>query len=169
MKWTLLLLVSLCCGLAAAKCKYRKNGDWTACSAEGLRSRTDVLKPEKSDASCAASRNITKVCREDCRYERRRRAEWGACDLSSSTIAATRKLVSGEGCPAQVTETFDCRVQRRFSKPAGRARKNKKKAMKKMQRRQKNQQRREQKQQRRQQRRQQRQQRRQNRKNQNQN
>ncbi|XP_037081192.1 uncharacterized protein LOC119101908 [Pollicipes pollicipes] len=159
MKWTVVLLVSLFCGLTAAKCKYRRDGDWGACSAEGVRSRTDVLKAEKSDPSCQASRNITKVCREDCQYVRRRQASWAECDRTSNTIAATRTLVSGDGCPAQVIELFDCRIQRRFGQGGRRRRPGKKaggrrKGQKKQQRRKDKQQRRTQRKQGRQQRRQ---------------
>ncbi|XP_043190096.1 uncharacterized protein LOC122375129 [Amphibalanus amphitrite] len=138
MKYPVLLLVTLCFGLAAAKCKYRRSGDWTACSAEGLKTRTDVLKEQKSDPTCHPTRNISKACREDCQYERRRLATWGECDQMSSTVTGTRNLVSGTGCPATVTEVFDCRVQRRFDRKSGRraARKGQKKAQRKAQRRQ---------------------------------
>lgn len=164
MKYPVLLLVTLCFGLAAAKCKYRRNGDWSACSAEGLKTRTDVVKEQKSDPTCHPTRNISKACREDCQYERRRLAVWGDCDPLSSTVSGTRKLVSGDGCPAQVTEVFDCRVQRRFDRKSDRraAKKSQKKAQRKAQRRQNKQTKQQRRLERKQQKRQQRQQNRQN-------
>lgn len=138
MKCSVVLLVALCFGFAAAKCKYQRSGEWTACAADGLKTKTDALKADKSDATCHPTRNISKLCREDCQYERRRLASWAACDPLSNTIAGTRQLVSGDSCPAQVTELFDCRIQRRFDRKSDRraAKKNLRKAQRKAQRRQ---------------------------------
>jgi len=135
MKWSVVLLVSLCFGLSAAKCRFRRGEDWSACSPEGLSTRQDTLKADKSDATCTAIRTLTRACRKECQYVRRRRATWSECEVATNTVTTQRSLVRGDGCPAEVSEVFDCRVQRRFSnKPA--AKKGQKKQQKKAQRKQ---------------------------------
>jgi hypothetical protein len=93
----------------AKKCAYTK-GDWSECSADGKKTRTDTLKPGQ-DAACEQQKTQEKNCKytggkPKCKYTK---GAWSECTNGQKTRTDQLKPNSDASCEPQKVEQKKCR------------------------------------------------------------
>lgn len=97
------------------ECRYKK-GPWEPCDpVSNTEQRTLTLK--RGDASCEATKILTRKCKKACKYEK---GEWNECDATTNTRTRIDNLKpkSDSSCEQTRTITKKCKKACRYDRQA---------------------------------------------------